>query len=78
MVRVGNCAGSVECGGAWPGQVTQCRQQYLDHKLVVLTMEVSCTTHLTLADTAVLQGEVILDSFSFPSCCSCHVLNIGF
>ena len=62
VVRVGSCEGSQECSGSWPGQITQCRQQYLDHKLVVLSMG----------------GEVLLDTFSFPSCCACHVLNIGY
>ena len=63
VVRVGKCEGTHhECSGSWPGQVTQCRQQYLDHKLVVLSME----------------GEVLLDTFSFPSCCACHVLNIEY
>ena len=40
----------------------QCRQQYLDHKLVVLS----------------LSGEILLDNFNFPSCCACHVLNIEY
>ena len=63
VVRVGRCDGTHhECSGSWPGQVTQCRQQYLDHKLVVLSMA----------------GEVLLDTFSFPSCCACHVLNIEY
>ena len=60
VIRVGTCAATRECRGAWPGQVTQCRQLYLDHKLVVMTRT----------------GEVVLDYFSFPSCCSCHVLNL--
>lgn len=60
VIRVGLCAATRECKGAWPGQVTQCRQLYLDHKLVVITRT----------------GEVVLDYFSFPSCCSCHVLNL--
>ena len=62
VVRVGRCQGNQECSGSWPGQITQCRQQYLDHKLVVLS----------------LAGEVLLDTFSFPSCCACHVLNIEY
>ena len=62
VVRVGKCMGVSECAGAWPGQITQCRQQYLDHKLVVLS----------------LAGEVLLDTFNFPSCCACHVLNIEY
>ena len=63
VVRVGKCEGTHhECSGSWPGQVTQCRQQYLDHKLVVLSLE----------------GEILLDTFSFPSCCACHVLNIEY
>ena len=41
---------------------SQCRQQYLDHKLVVLS----------------LSGEILLDNFNFPSCCACHVLNIEY
>ena len=88
IVRVGKCMGTHECSGSWPGQVglqvqiflnlqiilnalkliillcqiTQCRQQYLDHKLVVMS----------------LTGEVLLDTFNFPSCCACHVLNIEY
>ena len=60
IIRVGTCAATRECRGAWPGQVTQCRQLYLDHKLVVMTRT----------------GEVVLDHFSFHSCCLCHVLNL--
>ena len=40
------------------GLRTVCRQQYMDHKLVALDQE---------------RGEVVVETFSFPSCCSCFV-----
>ena len=35
-----------------------CRQQYTDHKLVALDDK---------------KGEVVVETFTFPSCCSCFV-----
>ena len=61
VVKVGECQHTDHCRGYWPGHVTQCRQLYLQHRLVAITRE----------------GEVLRDSFLFPSCCSCHVLNLS-
>jgi len=63
VVRVTTCRGQGErCyGGELDGRVglrTVCRQQYMDHKLVALDQE---------------RGEVVVETFSFPSCCSCFV-----
>ena len=60
LVRVGQCLGEgEECGKGriFTKQVTQCKQEYLDHKLVALD---------------VLGKELVVDTFSFPSCCSCY------
>ena len=38
--------------------VTRCKQEYMDHKLVALNMEAK---------------EMVIDTFRFPSCCSCYV-----
>ena len=38
--------------------VTRCKQEYMDHKLVALNIEAK---------------EVVIDTFRFPSCCSCYV-----
>ena len=38
--------------------VTRCKQEFMDHKLVALNMEAK---------------EVVIDTFRFPSCCSCYV-----
>ena len=52
-----------ECGqGRLASSVsTQCNQEYLDHKLVALS------------DTG---EELVVDTFSFPSCCTC-LMNTG-
>ena len=64
LIRVGLCVSTGECHGmtrATPDHhVSQCRQLYLDHKLMALTAS----------------GELVVDTFSFPSCCSCHIMNI--
>ena len=59
LVRVARCAGAgEECG--WgvmgPGIETRCHQEYLDHKLVALSES---------------GEELVIDTFTFPSCCSC-------
>lgn len=38
--------------------VTVCKQEYMDHKLVAISPD---------------QSHVVIDTFSFPSCCSCHI-----
>jgi hypothetical protein len=61
IVRVGHCVGAgLECGGGdiFSESVTMCKQNYMEHKLVA-------------ANTA--GDEVIIDTFRFPSCCTCHV-----
>jgi len=59
LVRVARCAGAgEECG--WgvmgPGIETRCQQEYLDHKLVALSES---------------GEELVIDTFTFPSCCTC-------
>ena len=61
LVRVVTCSAAGEaCGqGRLAGSVdTECNQEYLDHKLVAL----SATGE-----------ELVVDSFSFPSCCTCLI-----
>ena len=41
-----------------PRHVTVCKQEYMDHKLVAISPD---------------QSHVVIDTFSFPSCCSCHI-----
>ena len=59
VIKVGECEHTESCHGAWAGHETQCLQLYLEHKLVAITQV----------------GKVLIDSFLFPSCCSCHVVN---
>merc|ERR1711892_645416 len=64
LVRVATCTSAgEECGqGRLTSSVsTQCHQEYLDHKLVAL----SATGE-----------ELVVDTFSFPSCCTC-LMNTG-
>ena len=64
LVRVATCVSAgEECGqGRLASSVsTQCNQEYLDHKLVAL----SATGE-----------ELVVDTFSFPSCCTC-LMNTG-
>jgi len=59
LVRVARCAGAgEECGYGvmGPGIETRCHQEYLDHKLVALSES---------------GEELVIDTFTFPSCCSC-------
>jgi len=62
IVQTGQCMGAGQgCMGAWPGyQSTECRQQFLEHKLVAVDSNLR---------------EIIVDSFKFPSCCTCHILS---
>merc|ERR1711962_110082 len=39
-----------------PGRRTKCRQEYTEHRMVALDME---------------RGELVVEAFNFPSCCSC-------
>ena len=64
LVRVATCiSAGEECGqGRLANSVsTKCNQEYLDHKLVAL----SATGE-----------ELVVDTFSFPSCCTC-LMNTG-
>ena len=65
VVRVGQCVrpgrrcvGAAQ--GARYGQVSECRQLYLDTRLVARS-----------PDT----GALTTDTFTFPSCCACHLRN---
>merc|ERR1712032_316369 len=44
------------CGVMGPGIETRCHQEYLDHKLVALSES---------------GEELVIDTFTFPSCCTC-------
>ena len=59
LVRVARCVGAGEECSAWGrGGGTMCRQEFLDHKLVALAED----------------GEqLVIDTFTFPSCCSCVI-----
>merc|ERR1711892_808923 len=64
LVRIATCiSAGEECGqGRLANSVsTKCNQEYLDHKLVAL----SATGE-----------ELVVDTFSFPSCCTC-LMNTG-
>ena len=63
VVRVTTCRepGHSCYGGQLEGRGglrTVCRQQYTDHKLVALDQD---------------KDEVVVETFTFPSCCSCFV-----
>ena len=65
VVRVGQCVRpGRRCAGAAQGphygQESECRQLYLDTRLVARS-----------PDT----GALTTDIFSFPSCCACHLRN---
>ena len=65
VVRVGQCLRpGRRCAGAAQGprygQESECRQLYLDTRLVARS-----------PDT----GALTTDTFSFPSCCACHLRN---
>lgn len=61
LVKVVRCqhAGH-ECGGGqlFTSQTTMCKQEFLDHKLVALSES---------------GEELVIDTFLFPSCCTCNV-----
>lgn len=50
--------GERESCGVLPGRRTECRQEYTEHRMVALDME---------------RGELVVEAFNFPSCCSCMV-----
>ena len=50
--------GERESCGVLPGRRTECRQEYTEHRMVALDME---------------KGELVVEAFNFPSCCSCMV-----
>lgn len=60
LVRVVRClhAGH-QCGGGrlFSSQTTMCKQEFLDHKLVALSAS---------------GEELVIDTFLFPSCCTCN------
>ena len=60
MIKVGVCDHTGECDGKWLEHDTECRQLYLEHKLLVVTDG----------------EELVWDYFTFPSCCSCHIFNL--
>jgi hypothetical protein len=59
QVQVTTCDGPGDsCGAGGFGVRTECRQQYSHHRLVAFDME---------------RGELVVETFTFPSCCSCMV-----
>jgi len=62
LVRVATCSGAgSECGRGQlegAGVKTRCQQEYSDHKLV------------SLGESG---EELVVDTFSFPSCCTCLI-----
>ena len=62
LVRVATCSGAgSECGRGrleGAGVKTRCQQEYSDHKLV------------SLGESG---EELVVDTFSFPSCCTCLI-----
>lgn len=65
VVRVGQCVRpGRRCAGAAQGprygQESECRQLYLDTRLVARSPHT---------------GALTTDTFSFPSCCACHLRN---
>jgi len=61
LVQITQCSRAGEScghGNVFPREVTECRQEFSDHKLVAL-------------DEA--GKELVIDTFSFPSCCSCYM-----
>ena len=61
LVQISQCLGAGEScghGNIFSREVTECKQEFSDHKLVALDEE---------------GQELIIDTFSFPSCCSCYM-----
>jgi hypothetical protein len=62
-VRTVECLGGQRTGerescGAVFGRRTECRQEHTEHRMVAIDME---------------RGELVVETFTFPSCCSCMV-----
>ena len=60
-VKVTTCDGEPgeSCGaGAFSGIDTRCEQKFAEHKLVAFDVE---------------RNELVVDTFTFPSCCSCMI-----
>jgi hypothetical protein len=61
LVQITQCSSAGQScghGNIFPRELTECRQEFSDHKLVAL-------------DEA--GKELVIDTFSFPSCCSCYM-----
>ena len=65
VVKVTKCRVGGKCydGSLSSRDRTFCRQEYMDHKLVALNSD---------------NSQVIIDTFSFPSCCTCYVQERGY
>ena len=50
-----------ECGAGVFGVPTECRQKFSEHKLVALDFEED------------REAKLVIDTFTFPSCCSCMI-----
>jgi hypothetical protein len=58
-VQTGQCySPGDDCFSGGFGVKTYCKQQYLEHKLLAMSDDMT---------------EVVVDTFPFPSCCTCHV-----
>ena len=61
LVKITQCLGAGEaCGNGrlFTSEPTKCKQEYTDHKMVALDDD---------------GRELVVDTFSFPSCCSCYM-----
>ena len=85
MVRVGLCISTGSCHGLGHAalaprhvsHVSQCRQLYLDQRLVAVTQ----TGEVKVGQVKILMEDLSnflfkVEMFSFPSCCSCHIMNL--
>jgi len=50
-----------ECGAGAFGVPTECEQRFSEHKLVAVDMKENG------------EAQLVVDSFTFPSCCSCMI-----
>jgi len=61
LVKVTKCLGAgEECGWGQLEVTSKCHQEYTDHKLVALSEN---------------GDELVIDTFKFPSCCTCQMLD---
>ena len=84
MVRVGLCISTGSCHGLGHAPLTshvthvsQCRQLYLDQRLVAVTQ----TGEVKVGQVKIWMEDLSkflfkVEMFSFPSCCSCHIMNL--